>query len=259
MSVTAIQGRRKHDLLNTWEGAHVKSLGSVLLLIGLWLGSAFTQAAPITLVGDTINYVYDDTQSALALYGSPTIVGDVVVFLPTEYRAQSLNGEPTDTVVVDFVFSSVYSSTPGGIVSPVQVLESGDYAVGNGGSVGVELGVRIQDNNSPFLTEGSTQFSDSGDTGNSALWELGASFNAGPLTDIEVTLRNVLIASSGDVREFGWVQKKLIFLTAAPDILQLPPGGPGFPVPAPGVLMLMGLGMVALALSRRTKSKQNNV
>jgi hypothetical protein len=206
-------------------------------------------------VGDNINYVYDDSQAAIALFGTPTIVGDSVVFVPSAFRAESLNGEVAEPVLADFVFSSVYNTGLGGLLGPVQVFESGDYSIG-GGRVVADVGVRIEDNNSSFMLEGQAEFSDAGTTDNAALWEIAASFNAGPLTDIQVTLRNVLTASSVGVGDYGWIQKKLLFVTAAPDILVSPPGAPGFPVPAPGVLMLMGLGLVALGWNRRPKSKR---
>lgn len=232
----------------------MKLFARCLVVLGLWAWAVSSQAGLVTLVGDNINYVYDDTQDALALFGAPTIVGDTVVFVPVGFRAESLNGEVAAPVLADFVFNSVYSTGFGGLLGPVQVFESGDYSIG-GGRVVADVGVRIEDNNSAFMLEGLAQFNDAGTTDNAALWDIAASFNAGPLTDIQVTLRNVLTASSVGVSDYGWIQKKLLFVTAAPNILVSPPGAPGFPVPAPGVLMLMGLGLVALGWSRRAKSK----
>ena len=79
-------------------------------------GSA--QGATVTLNGSSIKYEYDDVvnAAALALFGTPTIQGDVVRFLPPSFRAESIDGigtitgTNTDLISGNFIFDRIYST-----------------------------------------------------------------------------------------------------------------------------------------------------
>ena len=75
----------------------------------LSLGLAAVVAAPahatlVTLSGSSVDFIIDDTQPGLALYGLPTVAGDSLLFFPSQFRAQSNNGAGTlgvDATIVD--------------------------------------------------------------------------------------------------------------------------------------------------------------
>ena len=96
------------------------------------------QSATVTNCGPTICYTYDDAQAATALFGTPSLVGDSLVFLPPNFRAESLNGAGTDVVSANFIFDEIYS-VGGDDITSLVVFESGDYDIINGSEVGVDI------------------------------------------------------------------------------------------------------------------------
>ena len=108
---------------------------TVLLTISL-----SSQAALVQLFGDSVIYEYDDVtnSAALALFGTPTIVGDDVRFLPPSFRAESVDGAGSDVASANFIFSRVYSIN-GDDITEIQVREFGDYEITNGDSVSADL------------------------------------------------------------------------------------------------------------------------
>jgi hypothetical protein len=142
----------------------------------LLLGSvSFTsQAASVTQCGPTICYTYDDAQSAVGLFGTPTLVGDSLVFLPPDFRAESLNGAGTDIVSANFIFDEIYTIS-GTDIADLTVFESGDYETINGDEVGADLlltVVNLADPGFPPIPETGTSLSTflaTGDSGGCSL------------------------------------------------------------------------------------------
>lgn len=223
--------------------------------------SAGAHAAQITLVGDTINYVYDDSQAALAYYGAPTIVGDTVVFTPdASFSALSENGAGTVTTTSTFIFDSVYHQD-GLALQTLEVSESGDYFINGNGEVSVDLYLQgVTNAGGGTLGSGSSLASWTTDVDTSgALTTWGTidgsldttSFTspgflgggpAGPQTDIKVSIQNTLRAeTAGDGASDAFVQKKLNFTAVAA-------------VPVPAAVWLFGSALLGLLAVGRRRS-----
>lgn len=205
-------------------------------------------AALVILPGDTINYVYDDVvnASALALFGTPTIVGDEVRFLPPSFRAESVNGAGSDIVSANFIFNRVYSASGDEIVS-IQLIEFGDYEIIGGDSASVDMLLTVS-NNSNFLemASSSDSFDPTGDSGGAQTWLLRTELNPALefdsiANDVALTIQNTLTAITDANGETAWIQKKITLVATT------------VPVPAAAWLFASGLGLLTVA-RRRTRS-----
>jgi len=203
-------------------------------------------AASITLVGDTVNYVYDDAQAAVGLFGLPTIVGDVVRFTPPSFRAESTNGAGIVNTSANFIFSSVYS-TNGFDLAEIRVIEDGDYDITGGDSVKAALRLTISNNDDVLeFTNSLVTFNAAGDSGGPGNWGLSTALDpqtefGSPITDIEVSIQNTLTASTDALGESAWIQKKLSFVASTTV------------VPVPAAAWLFGSALLGLGLVKRRK------
>lgn len=221
--------------------------------ISLWLLAATAQAGMVTLVGDRVNYQYDDSQASLALLGTPMIVGDSVVFVPIDHRAISAGGAGPGGPLVDFVFDRVYA-TDGWVLSSLAVYQSGDYRISGGGSVVSAIDVDLHDNTSAAFGFDGGSVRSAGDSaglqGYDLLLEVNVSALLGLTDDIEVSLDTEILADDdGVASQFAWIQDKLLIVAAQTSGGLTPPAAGE--VPAPGVLLLMGLGLLVLRAVRR--------
>lgn len=216
------------------------------------------QAAQVTLVGDTINYVYDDSQDAIALFGTPTIVGDVVVFTPSSFSALSENGAGTVTTTATFIFDRVYHQ--GGLaLQTLNVSEEGDYFINGDGEVSVDLFLQgVTNPGGGTLGSGNSiaSWSSDVDTGGAlTTWgyvngsldtttftspPFAGATPSGDQTDIKVSIQNTLRATTaGDLTSDAFIQKKLNFVAVAA-------------VPVPAAVWLFGSALLGLlAVGRR--------
>ncbi|NIQ96189.1 MAG: hypothetical protein GWN87_19790, partial [Desulfuromonadales bacterium] len=111
-------------------------------------------------------------QAALALFGTPTIVGDAVRFLPPSFRAESIDGAGTDLVTANFIFDRVYS-IGGADIGTIDILEFGDYEITSGDSVEADLLLTASNNNNVLeFTSDSAAFDAAGDSGGLQTWEM---------------------------------------------------------------------------------------
>jgi len=227
-----------------------------LVAIGLWVLASSAQAGLITLVGDTVTYEYDDAQAGIALFGAPLIVGDIVYFTPTTFRAESVGTGLTDTVYAEFVFSSVYTNDTG-LIGLVQVYEAGDYGLANDGEISAAVQLEVESNGFPGSISATNATFDTGDYDSAQFFELSGEVNAAadlpfPSADVSIVLRNELVATSAGTSSVAWVQKKFVALTAGEGDFNF---SPPVDVPAPHVLMLMGLGLALIRHRRNAKSQ----
>jgi hypothetical protein len=209
------------------------------------------QAAPITKCGTSICYTYDDAQGAVGLFGTPTLVGDSLVFLPPSFRAESLNGAGTDVVSANFIFDNIYSKNGVSDITNLTVYESGDYDIINGDEVGADVlltVVNLEPNPGfpPIPETGTslTSFDAFGDSGGQQEWELLNSYNLADdfslsTKSLQLSLQNTLTATALDSGDSAWIQKKLTFTAA---------------VPVPAAVWLFGSGLGLLGWMRRRRS-----
>jgi hypothetical protein len=233
----------------------ISKIVKTVAFAGLSLCALSSYAAIVQLVGDTITYEYDDQQAALTLFGTPTVIGDGVRFLPPSFRAQSVDGAGTDLVIANFIFSNVYTQS-GNTIQAIGVSEFGDYEITNGDSVGADLLLTVISNtslNPNNMSSDSASFDSSGDSGGLQLWELSALVDPSleflnPTNSVAVTIQNTLMATTGAFGETAWIQKKLAFI-ASEDSGVSPPE-----VPVPAAAWLFGSGLLGLlGLSRRKR------
>jgi hypothetical protein len=236
----------------------VKQILAATAFFALSLQSFSLSAATITLMGTNVTYEYDDVTNAaaLALFGTPTISGDVVSFLPPSFRAQSVDGVAssnplvsTDVVSANFVFSRVWSRSQTAL-SSIEVIEFGDYEVSNGDSAHLDLLLTASSNANPLnFVPDLTSLDFVGDSGGAQTWLTSAEVNpmaafsgtdSAWLWDFQVSIQNTLTATTNEVGETAWIQKKLTF--AVTEVSE---------VPVPAALWLFSSALVGLVFYKR--------
>lgn len=223
----------------------IKNLNKIAIGSSLFIAMS-ANAAPVTLFGTTINYVYDDAQLG-GLFGTPTIIGDTVRFFPLNFRAQSDDGAGYDEAAQNFVFDRVYS-VDGTDIMDITVTEFGDYEITNDGVVSQDVLLTAASNNTdnPLdFTSSSASFDASGDSVGLQTWQVSTSIDpsldfTGPATDIAISLQNTLTATTDAQGEVAWIQKKLTFVATTE-------------VPVPAAAWLFGSALIGLAGIKRRK------
>jgi len=235
-----------------------KTSVAAAISLAAFMLSAQANAAPVTQCGPTICYTYDDAQAAVAEFGQPTFVGDLVRFLPPSFRAQSDDGvaqsNPAisrDTATANFIFDDVYTLS-GADIGFIRVVEAGDYEIINGGDISVDLYLQASNNNDFFdLTTATNSFDAVGDSGGLQRWQLDAIIR--PLVDqsdilgtpwlssnsLALNIQNTLTAYTDENGETAWVQKKITLAVSE--------------VPVPAAVWLFGSGLGLLGFLRRRK------
>ncbi|NND36416.1 MAG: hypothetical protein HKN81_04700 [Gammaproteobacteria bacterium] len=228
----------------------LKSIFHALIAMAL-TGVQPGSAALVTLTGSNVIYEYDSVinADALAMLGTPSIVGDAIRFLPPSLRAQSLNGRGPDSVTANFNFSSV-RTIGAAEISSVRLLEFGDNEIGGGGNVSAELPVAISNNASPAeSTQDVASFATSGATGGLRLWSLESTLNPADAfssiaSDISLSFGNTLTASTSELGHSAWIQKKLAFVASTT--------APATPLSEPRSIATFAIGLLGmLAIGRR--------
>lgn len=222
------------------------AVGSLLIFSLL---SVQANAASVTQCGPTICYTYDDAQAAVTLFGQPTFIGDTVRFLPSDFRAESVDGAGTDTATANFIFDDVYSIS-GADIGFVQVVEAGDYEITNGDWVSADLFLQIASNTNAFdVTSTTDSFDASGDSGGLQKWQMAATilpledaseFLGTPWTDsstFSLNIQNTLQAFTDANGETAWIQKKITLAVSE--------------VPVPAAVWLFGSALAGLGWMRR--------
>jgi hypothetical protein len=209
-----------------------RALGALAALLMV----ASAQSATVTLNGSSIKYVYDDVvnAAALALFGTPTINGDVVRFLPPSFKAESIDGigtitgTNTDLVSGNFIFDRVYSTNQKALTQ-IQIVEFGDYEITNGDDVSADLLFTMSNNNN-FLefTSDSQAFDAAGDSGGLQTWQLVSLLSpegefSAVANDVAITIQNTLTATTNANGETAWIQKKISLVATTGTLVPVPP------------------------------------
>jgi hypothetical protein len=222
----------------------------VPLLLAAGLAAAMpAQAAPTTLVGARFDVVYEP--SSTGLLGAPRLDGDRIVFTPTGFRAESLDG--FGEVINEQVFSLQLILHPGQALSALQLTEQGSYRLsGKQSDVSVSGELRADISGLPGLglaqaisPVGYFRPGDGSALPWSAISEL--DFSAVPValqaSGITLNLQNVL---QGFTRKSD-VGTRIASIDATGDLVL---SASVVPEPTSGVLLLLGLAAVGLGVRR---------
>lgn len=221
-----------------------KKLAAGIILLGQTLsGAAF--AASVTLAGTTVDYSFDDAM--LGLFGQAHVAGDTLYFTPTDFVAKSLNG--AGYVLTNETININVSAHQGHAFSNFGFTEKGDYLLlGSGGSVDVAGQVRLFDVANP-LVDITANFLPANPLTHVGLptdnWIAQTSTDLSAWNTanaINVTVENLLLASTSMPNSLAFVEKKFVGLSFVTT-----------PVPEAETyaMMLAGLGLVGFAVRRR--------
>ena len=220
----------------------VNILAASLMLVGSAL-SGGAVAASVTLAGTNVDFTFDDAM--LGLFGPANVSGDTLFFTPTNFKATSLNGMGYS---LNSETANVRISAHGGLdFSSLGLTERGDYLLlGAGSTADVTGQIRVFDVAHP-LTDLTASISTTSPLTVAGLpthnWTAGATVNLGSLNGaraINVTLENILLASTSASSSLGLVEKKFVGLT--PTLV---------PEAETYAMMLAGLGLVGWMTRRR--------
>jgi hypothetical protein len=215
----------------------------------LTLVSSVASAVMITQVGDNVSFTYDNATA----YGEGTVLGDVIFFNPTAFRAEStdLAGavSVSETLILD-----VTATTASFSMSSFSLSENGDYRV-SGSTASVTANGFLQATSLTGLCGSSVcqdtalfsggPFAQTGS--NIALWDMGGTLNLadtvgwGSDTSVRLTIQNNLESFTNATGDTAWIQKKFSVTIPA--------------VPVPAAVWLFGSGLLGLVAVARRKAK----
>lgn len=206
-------------------------------------GTAF--AASVTLSGTTVDYTFDD--ALLGLFGPASVSGNTLYFTPVTFSAQSLNG--AGFALANATLNIEVTAHANWSFNAIDLTEKGSYMLlGAGSSADVGGQMRVFDVAQPLadLTSSilpTTALDQTGLSTNN--WVAGASADLSAWNSaqtVNVTVQNLLLASTGISPSLALVEKHFVGLTAVTA-----------PIPEAETyaMMLAGLGLVGFAVARR--------
>jgi hypothetical protein len=195
------------------------------------------------MTGDNVSYTFDDALTGL--FGPASLSGDTLYFTPVDFTAKSLNGE--GFALTNETMNIQVTSLNGQSFSGIDLVERGDYLLlGGGSSVDVTGQVRVFDVADPMtdLTGSITPTGPMNQTGTPTRdWTATASVDLSSWTDaqtLNVTVDNLLLASTDANSSVAFIEKKFVGLTVTP-----------IPEAQTSAMMLAGLGLVGWQIRRR--------
>jgi len=171
------------------------------------------------------------------LYGTPTVSGDMLVFAPLSFEANT-TGQPS----VNSILSASLVAKPGFFITGVRFEEFGDYAIalpfGGSGSVSASLNatVGIANNSDIFVASSNTIPGIVNGTFNNPSFPI----NFAPTHSVSLSATNTLTAQTQGLITDAFIKKKGFKLTVSTVI----------PEPT-SALIFLGLGLAGLSSRRR--------
>lgn len=221
--------------------------GAAVMTLALATGA---QAAMVTLEGDNVTFTYDDATA----FGTAFVVGDSLMFSPTDFAVESLNGDGYATYASALNISVAAKSGSDMLITGIQLMEQGNYKLeGDDSAVGLEGRLQVSsltqlDGFFPFTT--STEFAGDAADGDGALtpWDVSAAISLADSagwqneTAVNVLVQNLLGAVTSGEQSQAFAHKT--FMALGVEVAEVP-------LPAAG--WLFGVALAGLvARSRRS-------
>lgn len=241
-----------------------KAFKKTVVAAALGLLASSASAALVTLTGDNIDVVYDDSQASLAAYGAPTLAGDLLTFSPSNFKAISTSstvGSGGLVAIAAHTFNLKIVPHAGFFLDTIAMTEGGDYLVWGAGSF-VNVGGQTRLFDTAQLPPGVIQAITPAGLGTvsappslvTSNWtassniDVSGSSQAGG-AEYSYTIQNILGAFAGPPTDastptLGLIEKKFV----AVDIDVTP-----IPEPEVWAMMLIGAGLVGFQLRRKAK------
>ena len=210
------------------------------LLLSLFTAAPSAHAA---LMGDTV--VFDNV--TVGLWGTPTVMGDGLVFTPPDFDASQAGGPGVDFVSGSVAFD-IWANT-GYQITGVSLAESGDsFLFGQGVTVvdgtltagATMTSLAFPATGNVFTGPGGLGFDDPAWEGEAAL-----DLSASPVTYLHVVLRDKLMAMAPGVLDVADINKALATLDVATMAA----------VPEPLSMLLVGTSVGLLVVLRRRRQE----
>jgi hypothetical protein len=210
----------------------VQRSSKCLALAAALIIGTHAHAALVTLSGTSVDFIIDDAQPGLAIYGGlPTVVGDSLLFFPSTFRAQSNNG--AGVVAVNGTVNFQIVSRNGNLaLNTIAVSEFGDYfnTPGAGGSVSAvaQLGaVNLMSSNPPASFRQDIAQTGPQTAGGANPWDLVTDINfrqvwLNPTSRVQIDIQNNLSATSIANFSESWIQKKFQGMVVDVQVVPLP-------------------------------------
>ncbi len=209
-----------------------KILFSVIFIIV----SGTSNADSVTVEGDTVSFTYD--KALTTLFGKPIIDGNSLLFLPTNFKAQSLDG--LDSGLTSDNFQLKIDALGGHHISNFALTEKGHYLLNGqdaevlalGGLRAVDVKAPLQEAVSniklvnPFVQTGLLNRGDWVATANLA-------FAPNTITSLYLSIENILLAQTDSKHDIAFIDKNFVGVTITA-------------VPLPTAVWLFGAGLMGL-------------
>lgn len=218
--------------------------------VSLFSICTLSNASTVHLIGDTVDFYYDDAQPGMSAYGTLSVVGDSIFAQSVNLSADASNGS-FDSInalgTITIVAKSGYS------FDFMQVAQFGDYALsGSGASINVNGTLTVEDSaNAATTSSNSLLVTGLGlNDGLTHEWQATSGFDLSTaawnnVNSIELSLDTLLSATTTTNGESAFTQSKFVgggMVTIETSV-----------VPVPAAVWLFGSGLLGLAgIARRS-------
>lgn len=187
------------------RNASIVAIGVILLII-----SAVQADISWSNAGGSAGYFdWQNGKSASGLFGDPILSGDTLVFFPSNFRAESVDGAD-DTAYDSLEFELI--AHPGYSFKSFDFSEFGDYGIFDEGSVNVASTLSIENLDTLQVLSGNFTSNPSMPvSGGQDIWTAEAllAINSANWTHIKITLDNELLAFSRPDSD-SFIEKKIL-------------------------------------------------